>query len=899
MCEEHERYLSEDYFPIVCQINRNPRYVNKRIMDPQLKCFVDEVEYEIPPEWGLPTPNPNAAYKSLAKYGKDLLPMSEDMVVAMNMAWSFTARHFGIYMKESVVLDYEAAKSHLDMNTSSGAPFNQHYKLKKDLFEKDETIDEWLQSDWDLMGTDPNWTCLFTNSLKEELRTTEKMCENSIRTFLAGGVDAVVHGTRLFVDMNEKMYASHLKSSSAVGMSPYKGNWDQLFRKLKAFRKGYALDESQYDSSLRSYMMWGCAKLRYELLSEEFKTPENLLRIRTYYRNLVNTLVIGPDGVVVMKKTGNPSGSCNTITDNTLILYTLLAYAWIITSSSDLRSYESFELHTAKALVGDDNTWTVSDEAHVFYNAKSVIEQWRLIGVTTTTDSLEPRKPEDLDFLSARTVFLSGKAVPIYNRTKLMTSLLYAPREHLTPAITLERTAAMLSVGWTDLPFRRFCREVIDWLMEKYDEVLNDEPRWIMAKCQIQSDETYFRLFTGEKMPLHRQSLSGSTVKLTQPDKNTMNRVTPKRNGTKPGKKTTKSNRSRKPVGAAQRRPAISQKRTRKRAGRRVMSPGGIGSPRTDVRSRKTCVVEEDEFIGAVNGSVGFAVTSYALNPGQVGTFPWLSVQAAQWEKYRFDYLEFYYKREVSEFATNGTTGKVILGVDFDASDPAPSSKQQIEDSDPRVDGMPCENLRLPLSGKQLHPLTPVSYVRSGGLPGSSDIKTYDVGNFNIATQGCQNTSEIGELRVRYRVSFSIPILDSATAVPRNNSVFAGRVSVGQSCPSGVGELLVFVTEANGLGAVNTAGSIVLPPGNYLAWIQGNANFSGTATQFYVDIRKNGTSISGISKSQWSSGSIGDVENADTAFFTSNGTDAITVQVTLTFSTGTGSATGTLLILAV
>jgi len=256
VCEEHEATLDERYFAIMGQIKRNPRYTNKRIMDPQLKCFVDEVGIVIPPDWDLAHPNANASYKQLMRYGKDILPMTDDMVKYMNLAWEFTERHFGLYMRDSRILGYEEAKTHLDMKTSSGAPFNVHYPTKEELFREDPDIDEWLKQDWERMAQDPEWTCLFTNSLKEELRTDEKMKENSIRTFLAGGTDAVVHGTRLFVDQNEKMYASHLKSASAVGMSPYKGKWDDLYQKLKVFNKGFALDESQYDSSLRTYMMW-------------------------------------------------------------------------------------------------------------------------------------------------------------------------------------------------------------------------------------------------------------------------------------------------------------------------------------------------------------------------------------------------------------------------------------------------------------------------------------------------------------------------------------------------------------------------------------------------------------------------------------------------------------------
>ncbi len=750
------KWLSEDYFARVCTITRNPRYTNKRIMDPQLKCFVDEQGIEIPPEWGLPTPNPEASYKSLAKYGKNLLPMSQDMVVAMNLAWEFTGRHFGLYMGNSRVLEYAEAKAHMDMSTSSGAPFNQHYKTKQDLFEKDPEIDAWLEKDWEDMGNDICWYCLFTNSLKEELRTEEKLNENSIRTFLSAGVDAVVHGTRLFVDMNEKMYNSHLRTASAVGMSPYKGNWDQLYRKLKTFRKGYALDESQYDSSLRSYMMWGCARMRWNMLAPQYQTQENLIRIRSYYTNLVHSLVITPDGLVVMKKTGNPSGSCNTITDNTLILYTLMAYAWIMNAPEGSKSYEDFEDNTAKALVGDDNTWTVSDEAHDYYNARTVIEQWKVIGVTTTTDSLDARKPEELDFLSAHTVFMGGRAVPIYNRVKLMTSLLYSPKEHITPATTLERTAAMLGVGWTDLPFRRFCRDVIEWLLIKYDRVMYDDDRWQMAKCQIQADHKYYSRFTGDEMLTFRpQSLSGSTVKLSQPDKTSMPRDARQGNGTKPGKKTDKGKGKGK--GGKRGRRARNGNATRTaNVGKTTVVT--IGKPRQRILPNGNLLVSHREFIQKVPGSVNFSINSDPINPGLPTQFKWLYPIAMRYESYKFRKLCYeFVNSKAGTFA-----GDVIMGVDYDASDASPFNEDELQSYFGCKTSQICQPMKFHANTTMLHKIGPSKFTRIGALASNQDIKLYDSGNFFIATTDCADTSNIGRLFVDYEVELMTPQVSAA-----------------------------------------------------------------------------------------------------------------------------------------
>jgi hypothetical protein len=713
--------------------------------------------------------------------------------------------------------------------------------------------------------------------------------------------------------MNEKMYASNLKSSSAVGMSPYKGNWNTLIDKLKYFKNGYALDESQYDSSLRSYLMWACALLRWNMYKQKHKTAANWIRLKQYYRNLVWSLIIGPDGVIVMKKGGNPSGSVNTISDNTLILYALLAYAWCMLVPEGMQSLAAFEEHTAKALVGDDNTWTVSDVAHEWFNARTVIEVWKGIGITTTTDSLEPRPAEDLDFLSAHTVFIAGKAVPLYDREKLMTSLLYAPKKDLTPATTLERCAGLLSIGWVDIPFRRFCKEVIEWLLEEYDEVLRDEPRWIAAKSQLASDDKYQRLFLGEKRVfLGKQSISGGTLKINKPDKSEMN-ASARTNAPR-----RKRNRKKVVFGpqtkAQAKRAAQPRKRQRQRKRNnnnrpRNGGPGGMTRGPRPGLSRRSCMVTEHEFIydvvgngtnfGIVNGGLPFPI-----NPGQSTTFPWLSAQAKQWERYKIQHLKIEYRREVSEFATAGTIGKVMLNVDLDASDAPPSSKVQVLDTDRRllVDCMPCENNAITIPGKLFHPTGQPLWVRPGGLPGAADIKTYDAGNLWVSTSGtADNSTKLGELHLTYAIELSVPVLESTTSAPINNSVATVSAQDTPNMTDGVPYVLPLTGFiVNGIGATSVAGQIVLPAGNYLLDWTSYIYYSGVSAETLIQLQKNGVDVefNDVDWSQLNTNAFG-FNVSQTAYISSNGSDDISIKVTPSFSSGTANATGFMRIVAI
>jgi len=222
--------------------------------------------------------------------------------------------------------------------------------------------------------------------------------------------------------------------------------------------------------------------------------------------------------------------------------------------------------------------------------------------------------------------------------------------------------------------------------------------------------------------------------------------------------------------------------------------PLGLGTAIRGATNRRSQVIEEDEYIADINGSSGFAVSAFPCNPGQAVTFPWGNKIAQLYEEYNFEMLEFYYKREVSEFATAGTTGKVMLSFDYDSSDAAPTTKQQVLDTVPHVDGMPCtDTLRLSIDCARIRK-NPSKFVRPGAQPANTDLKTYDCGNLNVSTFGNAATSAIGELHVRYRVRFSEPVLEaglvgsgavhfsSIAAVTANN--FAGAVQQAGATPS-------------------------------------------------------------------------------------------------------------------
>jgi hypothetical protein len=281
----------------------------------------------------------------------------------------------------------------------------------------------------------------------------------------------------------------------------------------------------------------------------------------------------------------------------------------------------------------------------------------------------------------------------------------------------------------------------------------------------------------------------------------------------------------------------------------------GLGSTNSGGTTRRAQIIEEDEYIAEVNGSVNFATTSYAINPGQSATFPWAYKIASLYERYFFERLEFYYRREVSEYATNGQTGKVMLSIDYDASDAAPTTKQQVEDTIPHIDGMPCmEQILLRADPKELLGLPSGRYVRPGAQPVNTDIKTYDAGNLYVSTYGCANTNVIGELRVRYRCRLCVPVLESPAASPGQP---AGTFQVfsaagGDTVASTATYQAAFITgtpitQQNGIGAtIATTGVVTVPAGRYLvncSVLASDTTASVTSGNLYLSASNSSTKL--------------------------------------------------------
>jgi len=475
----YEEYLSGGNLTYCGKAKRAGGYRFREVENKSFARFCKEKGY---PHWGayrMVKANMKASFSSFAKYDR---PQPDYDVGAWAVAGEWTKEHWHHVMGGAKVVDKETVLSEMDMSTSGGFPWSKKFQNKRDML-KDQKAAAVLDAYWDLICKEitdivPIWTC----SQKVELRDLKKLLLNRVRTFTASPFEHSCSLNRLCLDMNDKFYAAGARGDtwSFVGGTKFLCGWDRLFRRLNKHPNAFELDESDYDASLFADALYGQMEIRWSFLREEDRTPENRRALENLYNSIVHSLVVLETGELVQKHGGNPSGSSNTIVDNTMILYRLFAYAWIMLCKERgvLPSRAEFEEHVEAALNGDDNSYTVSDNVVGWFTTFAIKRIWGSIGVTTKTPCDQPRKLEDISFLSQQFVYDNGMGIwiPSPSTDRVLSSLMWgSPNDDVRWHYL--RACALRLDSYGNKVARKILSEYIEFLNKEYADELVGEVR--------------------------------------------------------------------------------------------------------------------------------------------------------------------------------------------------------------------------------------------------------------------------------------------------------------------------------------------------------------------------------------------------------------------------------------
>jgi hypothetical protein len=297
-----------------------------------------------------------------------------------------------------------------------------------------------------------------------------------------------------------------------------------------------------------------------------------------------------------------------------------------------------------------------------------------------------------------------------------------------------------------------------------------------------------------------------------------------------------------------------------------------------------------DEYIQDINGSVAFAATKFAVQPGIAATFPKGAIKAALYSEWKMVSCEFYFKPEVSQFAGQGSTGKVILAMDYNAANPAPTTKQQVEIMHVE-DAMPYNIIRLRLDASCVNKADS-KYIRTGPAPVDEDLKTYDGGNLWVCTIGQAGAGLVGELHARYNFRCTKPTLlnPAQGGLLPQTSLAVYTQHAAETFVTTVPKAIVFdtqLTDGIPVGAPSVAGVFTPVAGNYLVTV--NASLQDTTAEAWsviMELQKNNASLSTPVKSDSEMTVAGINTVVCRGFISCSGSDTVRVLVTMVGEAG-------------
>jgi hypothetical protein len=209
-----------------------------------------------------------------------------------------------------------------------------------------------------------------------------------------------------------------------------------------------------------------------------------------------------------------------------------------------------------------------------------------------------------------------------------------------------------------------------------------------------------------------------------------------------------------------------------------VLYGNGIPKFSTD---RATNIVCHREYLFDMFGSSNFSVTSLPLNPGMYETFPWLSSLAQNYQEYKFHGIMFEFRALTTDYANSGVPGVVVMSTNYNSSSIPYANKQQMENAEFATSVKPTLNLAHFIECAPRETFSPIKFIRTGSVPTGQDLRLYDQGLFQFATQGNSSGVNLGEVWVTYCVEFFKPIIPPSIT-PGNGGffdiVFTGATSI-------------------------------------------------------------------------------------------------------------------------
>lgn len=223
--------------------------------------------------------------------------------------------------------------------------------------------------------------------------------------------------------------------------------------------------------------------------------------------------------------------------------------------------------------------------------------------------------------------------------------------------------------------------------------------------------------------------------------------------------------------------------------------------------------VRKREYIADINATQAFSNNFFAINPGLSDSFPWLSSIANNYEQYHFNGLVFQFVSTSSDAIASTTDlglGQVVLATDYNAADAAYVNLPQMLGTMFSNSGKPSENIMHAIECAPAEQAQKLYYVRSGDHPEGTDIRMYDIGSFQLATQNMPaDYTGMGQLWVSYDITLCKSVQNNQLGFDLNTDKYILTAPAVTTAYFGTSRALA---EHSNLGTTVNGTTISFPP---------------------------------------------------------------------------------------
>lgn len=383
-------------------------------------------------QYGYVFPECRDVYESTARYQVPVPILTKDyeeeFLEGMMM-------EFPELLKGTRVLDFDELT--LNVKAAVGPLADAVYRNTKDYLRFNGAQ---LQRVWD-NAVFNNWPIFMKTSGKVEMLPIGKVP----RTFIFMDRAASLCGSRVVTDFNDKIKLMRGYTMSAIGMSIYGAEFQDIAGRLNSFPIKLIADVSRWDANFTQRAFHAIRRFRRKCMRDKYGRRW----IDHLYNEICSPLVFMPSGELIQLDHGNPSGQPSTSTDNTLYHAALIWKALWRTAAKCGVPRSQIRRHFYSKVYGDDLVMGLS--ALFGSEFPDILKELYIeVGLVVKPDAFKvSTRLEDMTFLGGRFKRCAKHGAWTYvpSKEKLLESLCVSDKD-LSNEDLLQKAFSLYLLGY-------------------------------------------------------------------------------------------------------------------------------------------------------------------------------------------------------------------------------------------------------------------------------------------------------------------------------------------------------------------------------------------------------------------------------------------------------------------